>query len=1283
MTTFWRKVVVIIGYLAALSIIFAALVVSVTQVATPLFNDHLPDFEKFASRLLNRPVTIEHVNVVWKFYEPELVFQKVTLLDQETRKPVLTIPRVAINVALIRSLFTWQPVLGMLKISGAHITLQQTAGQVRVAGFSDFAMTDNLTGASLNTSAIGTWIFSQPELILQDIHVYFMPARGAKKSITLQWLALNNSNNQHRLAGQAILHQDIPTQMTIRFKWAGDVADLSHVSANLYLYLQGISLPQWFSQHTWHHLRIQQGLGSAKIWATWENNTWQKIQTTLQFYDLEAQSLMTKKPIIISRLSGNIAWMHDGNNQIIKGDSILIDLPHHLWPTTAFTMQYSEPVDAGSPVIQKVQVDYLDLADSHELMRSSGLLVKDYQPWLIAFNPRGEIRNVVANSQGSWDDLSKVSISANFNDFALNAWNNLPGVANIQGSIAWNGKTGESQFNSQNSIIVLDKIFANPLQFDQLTGSLYWQKDLHGAWIVTAKKLRVMNADLTAQTDATFTIPPDDASTVNLTGNFTVANASHISHYLPLKIFDPELGKWLKGAFLRGKAKAGNAILQGRLKDFPFGKESNGKFVISGVVSDVDLHYAANWPIIRHINGKLIFSGRSMIADIDSGQVLDVPIRAAHGEIDNLGESLQVLKVTGMAQADLGQGLHFIHQSPLQETIGKQLSQLQLQGPMRVALTLSVPLDDPDKTTVVGKVNFSKGKLAFPNWNFVLDQLSGAFQFTEKSLLASSITGRLFAQPMMLAFATKPDNIIATLQGNVSTADLQTWLNLPFDHMIQGVTQYRAQLFLPSQTQSTKPIQAIVQSNLKGIAVNLPGPLGKKANETADFQLSMNMSADQPLKTKLSYNKLFTLAMILERKKQAINLVSANVHLGSGDADWQNQPGIVLTGNIDQIDWNTVQPYITQFLAKKTDTQVVAKPLINPDMFRGVDVKINTLKLAGLTLDQIRVQLAKLPNGFQLNLTNAEIAGQINVPLSGMVYAKFSRLHFDPSLVSGVQSKIDPRSLPAISFAGEDVRYADADFGRVSFRLVPTRSGAMIQQFSSSSNAYQLNARGEWLDARSHLVGDITTTNVSNALKAWGLASTNLVGSKGNARFDLTWPGAPYRPSLPGLSGKVSLNLGEGRIINLSDSADAKMGLGRILNVLSLQSLPRRLSLNFSDLFEQGYSFDSMKGDFTLKNGNADTQNTRLNGPIASIEMFGRIGLAAKDFDMKLRVAAHVTASLPVVAAIATANPIAGIAAWVVDKVVSPEVSKIATYEYSITGTWDKPVWTQAGGKNL
>src|SRR6185312_16511550 len=165
--------------------------------------------------------------------------------------------------------------------------------------------------------------------------------------------------------------------------------------------------------------------------------------------------------------------------------------------------------------------------------------------------------------------------------------------------------------------------------------------------------------------------------------------------------------------------------------------------------------------------------------------------------------------------------------------------------------------------------------------------------------------------------------------------------------------------------------------------------------------------------------------------------------------------------------------------------------------------------------------------------------------------------------------------------------------------------------------------------------------------------------------------------SLQAISGTVSLKLGEGRVINLGDAADAKIGLGRLLNILSLQSLPRRLSLHFNDLFEKGYSFDYVKGDFTLRNGNATTQNTQINGPIAGIMIIGRIGLAAKDLDLKLGVTPYVTGSLPVVAAIATANPVAGVATWLVGKVVSHAMSQMTTYNYSIQGPWANPVWNQ------
>jgi len=1284
-TTFWRKVSVISGYFAAVCIIFAALLVSVTRVATPLLNDHLTDFEQFAGHLLNRSITINQVAIQWHLRGPEFIFQQVKVLDPKTLKPVLQIPYVKINLAILESLLKRQPVLDRLKISGVVFTLrQQPSGSIQVEGFSEFSVTDKLTGESLNSNAMMDFIFSEPHLILQDIHLHFIPKRGVKKQITLTQLELKNTGTDHLLSGKAILHQTFPTEIAVHFQWDGNLSDPSKVSAKLYLYFKGLSLPQWFSQQSFHHLHIQEGVGSAKIWAVWETNAWQKIQTTLQFYNLKIQSGTIKKPIVISRLSGNVGFVREQDHQILTGDDILIDLPHHLWPNTGFSVQFSESANL-TPILQKIYIDYLDLKDSSEFLQASGFLPAAYEPFLTKFNPQGEIRHFKADIHQPMIDPPVISTAMDFSSVSINAWKNFPGVTNLKGSISWDGTQGVLQLDSAQSTVVLNDLFKEPLSFEKLTGDLYWQKDAHGTWILTAKKIQAVNADIAAEASATLNIPLHDSPVIDLTGYFKVLDASHVSRYLPLKIFDSNLEIWLNSAFQSGYASEGTAILQGRLHDFPFDK-GNGKFIISGNVHDIELNYAPHWPVIQHLNGKLIFSSRSMVVDVKSGQILNVPIQHAHGEIPNLGgDNIQMLNVQGIVQGDLAAGFHFIHQSPLQKTIGKRLSELAMQGPMHLALKLDLPLKNLDATKVQGDVAFSHAIFNLPHWNFKVDTLKGAFRFTENSITALGITGHLFNKPILLSLTTKMDEIQAIMEGNINVTDIESWLHLPLSETMQGVTHYEATLFLPTEKRARDSTKVIVQSDLKGITVNLPGVLAKKSAEKTDLQFSMNINENQPLKTKLSYKKLFTAAMVLERTDQQLHLVSADLHLGTGDVNWPNQSGIRITGNIEKMDWATLEPYVSKVFTKEEKTKTT-KLLINFDMFRGIDVRVNQLNLAGLKLNNIRIQLSRTLHAFLLNLTNANMNGQITFPSSGTVSAKFERLYFVPDLLSkGAQTPIDPRKLPAISFEGDDVRYEDVNLGRVTFALVPERNGAAIRELRLSSSAYQLNATGQWLSgaaqSRTFLAGDIKTDNLSTLLKAWGLASTNLVGSKGSMHFDLNWPGAPYHPSVQGLSGNVSLNLGAGRIINLSDSTDAKMGLGRILNVLSLQSLPRRLSLNFSDLFEKGYSFDYMKGDFTLKNGNAMTQNTRLSGPIASIEMLGRIGLAAKDFDIKLRVTAYVTASLPVVAAIATANPIAGVAAWMVDKVVSPEVSKITTYEYVITGPWDNPIWDQTRGK--
>ena len=272
---------------------------------------------------------------------------------------------------------------------------------------------------------------------------------------------------------------------------------------------------------------------------------------------------------------------------------------------------------------------------------------------------------------------------------------------------------------------------------------------------------------------------------------------------------------------------------------------------------------------------------------------------------------------------------------------------------------------------------------------------------------------------------------------------------------------------------------------------------------------------------------------------------------------------------------------------------------------------------------------------------------------------------------------MNSKTLPAISLVINEMRYNNMNLGSVTLETSPGAGGLDIKQLIVNMGTAQLRATGRWQGNNSSLQGTLETSNVSKMLKQMGMDASALIGGNASATFNLSWPKPPYSPSLTGLSGNVALKLGPGRIINLGDSTEAKLGLGRLLNLFSLQWLPR---LSFTDMFQNGYSFDFMKGDFKLQNGDAFTNNMRIEGSVASVTVDGRIGLRTKDYNMRLGVIAHVTSSLPMVATIASGfNPIVGVATWAVEKVVSQSASGVTTYNYQVTGPWDRPSWKQVG----
>lgn len=168
--------------------------------------------------------------------------------------------------------------------------------------------------------------------------------------------------------------------------------------------------------------------------------------------------------------------------------------------------------------------------------------------------------------------------------------------------------------------------------------------------------------------------------------------------------------------------------------------------------------------------------------------------------------------------------------------------------------------------------------------------------------------------------------------------------------------------------------------------------------------------------------------------------------------------------------------------------------------------------------------------------------------------------------------------------------------------------------------------------------------------------------------MEISWPGPLYAPRLALLDGTLELDLEDGRL------ADVEPGAGRLLGLVSLDVLPRRLRLDFRDVFEEGLSFDRLQATATLQDGNLHVPDLEMRGPSARVRLSGRTGLIARDYDHHIVVVPSLRAALPIVGAL-VGGPVTGVVVLFAERVlgIGDQIEEAARVEYRVTGPWDEP----------
>lgn len=268
--------------------------------------------------------------------------------------------------------------------------------------------------------------------------------------------------------------------------------------------------------------------------------------------------------------------------------------------------------------------------------------------------------------------------------------------------------------------------------------------------------------------------------------------------------------------------------------------------------------------------------------------------------------------------------------------------------------------------------------------------------------------------------------------------------------------------------------------------------------------------------------------------------------------------------------------------------------------------------------------------------------------------------------------------LPALDITAEEFALSGNNLGSLEVAALPEGSDWRIErlQITNPESTFTLNGLWQgWLAApRTRVDIRLEARDAGKLLERLGYPEGL---KRGTAKLDgtLSWQGSPYSIDYPTLSGHIVLDAQKGQFDKINP------GMGKLLGVVSLQSLPRRVSLDFRDIFSDGFAFDEIVGPVKIERGIAMTDNFRIQGPSARVVMKGKVDLTRETQDLRVRVTPFLGESVSIAGAL-IGGPVAGVATFLAQKMLKDPIDKLAAFEYDVTGSWKDPQVAKVPVKN-
>ncbi len=1301
------KILKILWYVLATFIIVSAILISIARVITPTLKQYQPMILADVAETIGYPVSVGSLEANWYGLWPAIQLNQVDVLSTDKTQKILHIERIYVGVNILSTFYSHELKTTKLILTGSNIDIwQNEKNEYYLGGQNGILVYPSTTATRFDPIQ---FLFNQKEISLENFHIKWQKANQALREFSISNITLLNETYRHRLFGAVTFGQNESTSIDFIINLHGNWQNPKTWKAKLFLHGSGVNLKDILAGRNFYGLQVLGGLADFSLWATWDQG-WRHIQTDVNLSQPQWLFPAQKAIFALQQLQGRFAIDMDNSNGnwIVAGDRILIQFIDHVWPQTAFTVTSQiKPQNTlntntqEKPAIDRdiiIKLGFLDLKDLSAVATKLSSVPDQIKSLIQTYQPTGKVNYLKAQLSLHDQDITNWSITTQFDQIHTLPNGNIPGFSGLSGIVNMDQTHGDAMISSKNFSIKFLELFRHPITFVKFFSQIYWKKN-QDAWLIHGIPIIAENNDALIGALLSLKIPNNNQSAeIQLVAKANANDIVNAGLYLPISQIPKSLINWLDQALVSGDNATATLILRGSLQDFPY-LNHTGRFLIESDLSNVTLNYYPKWPKIDNLDGHLTFDTNSMHITANTGHLYNSQIASINADIENLAGTNTWLTVTGEANGPAQDGLKFLQDSPLHNTLGSSIDKLTASGQLKTTIKLDIPLDTQnpnDKIKIQGDAYLQNSKVALADWNILLNNISGHINFTENSLISDKILTELWGFPTTIQFVTKPttgndSQIQLNVAGRMSSAMLQKQFKLDFLQWLSftGTTNYNALVELGAKSDHN----INVTSDLVGMNVNLPAPLGKTSNTVLPFSLILNLSEKAFTNLRIIYGNKLSAALSFQTVNQTRQLNSGEITLNSPNAAFQQQRGLIISGTLTGFSWETWKNYYNSFgSSKKSNTNASSPSNSLMQQIRQIDLMVPSYNFGDLLLPQFRLIMNRLAQNWEVTVQSDPLSGSLVIPHDyprSPVVANFSKILLDKNTLGSVTksptaTNFSPSKIPPLNLTSNNTRFGDIQLGRLQLQVNPIGHGLNINRFSSDTGNLNILAQGSWLEQSGQntttVQGQMSSTNLAKALKDWGLPG-DIESNDAKATFNLVWHGAPYQFDKKSLQGKISLHFGDGRIVGIGNKASLAAGLGQLLNLFSIQELPRHLRFGFSDMTQQGYAFDNMKGDFVLSNGQAETTNAQFTGPLADVGLNGKIGYVDKSFDIDIAVSPELTSSLPIVAAIA-GGPIAGVATWAAEQIISPGIKKVTTFRYHATGSWDAPKLNPVNGKS-